>query len=321
MDNSPSASATARDAAGRFLPGQSGNPAGKRPGTRNRATLIREAFAEGEEMVVARAVIDKAKEGDAVSARFLLGLLCPRPRDRAITLDLPDGMSAGDTVAAFNTTLLAMAAGEITPDEALTITRMFDGRLQALRAWELERQMIWVRREHIPGDELFAPPDEEVEEDEAEVVADTRTEPSPPGRGQGEGSRNSPTGSSLCETGSPHPDPPELLSKGPEGEGIAPSEAGTISPAPESPAEHLHSACIAQAKEAETAAFQAAQRKLAQWSHVLAQQPGFSADAYLKAEVAATLQRKAALMRSSAALPGHNSRSPSALNGVGTVLR
>ncbi len=115
-------------------------------------------------MAVARAVIDKAKEGDAVSARFLLGLLCPRPRDRAITLDLPDGMSAGDTVAAFNTTLLAMAAGEITPDEALTITRMFDGRLQALRAWELERQMIWVRREHIPGDELFAPPDEEVEE-------------------------------------------------------------------------------------------------------------------------------------------------------------
>ena len=274
---------TPRDARGRFLPGQSGNPTGKRPGTRNRATLIREAFAEGEEMVVARAVIDKAKEGDAVSARFLLGLLCPRPRDRAITLDLPDGMSAGDTVAAFNTTLLAMAAGEITPDEALTITRMFDGRLQALRAWELERQMIWVRREHIPGDELFAPPDEEVEEDEAEVVADTRTEPSPPGRGQGEGSRNSPTGSSLCETGSPHPDPL------PEGEGIAPSEAGTISPAPESPAEHLHSACIAQAKEAETAAFQAAQRKLAQWSHVLASQPGFNADAYRKAEVAARL--------------------------------
>src|SRR5216684_3551706 len=110
MDNSSSASASARDAAGRFLPGQSGNPAGKRPGTRNRATLIREAFAEGEEMVVARAVIDKAK--------------------------------AGDAVAAFNATLLAMAAGEITPDEALTITRVFDGRLQALKAWEIERHMI-----------------------------------------------------------------------------------------------------------------------------------------------------------------------------------
>jgi hypothetical protein len=41
MDNPASTTASARDAAGRFLPGQSGNPAGKRPGTRNRATLIR----------------------------------------------------------------------------------------------------------------------------------------------------------------------------------------------------------------------------------------------------------------------------------------
>src|SRR5260221_9717873 len=176
MDNAASEAAVARDAAGRCLPAQSGSPAGKRPGTRNRATLIREAFAEGEEMVVARAVIDKAKEGDAVSARFLLGLLCPRPRGRAITLDLPDGMCAGDTVAAFNTTLLAMAAGEITPDEALTITRMFDGRLQALKAWELERHMIWVRREHIPGDELFVPQDEQdeagEEADEAQAEAE-----------------------------------------------------------------------------------------------------------------------------------------------------
>ncbi len=145
--------------------------------------------------------------------------------------------------------------------------------------------------------------------------------PSPSGRGSG---RGLPVSQRLLPVGllrEPSPCPPELLSKGPEGEGIAPSEAGTISPAPESSTKHLHSACIAQAKEAETAAFQAAQRKLAQWSHVLAQQPGFSAEAYLKAEVAATLQRKAALMRSSAALPGHNSRSPSALNGVGTVLR
>jgi len=76
-----------------------------------------------------------------------------------------------------------------------------------------------------------------------------------------------------------------------------------------------------QAKADETAAFGAAQRKLAQWSHVLVQQPGFNAEAWRRAEVAATLQRKAALMRSSAALPGHSSRSASALNGVGTVLR
>src|SRR6266404_5692210 len=196
MDNSASATASARDAGGRFLPGQSGNPAGKRPGTRNRATLIREAFDEGEEMVVARSVIDKAKSGDVVSARFLLGLLCPRPRGRAITLDLPADMSAGDTVAAFNTTLLAMAAGEITPDEALTITRVFDGRLKALKAWEIERDL--TRWQPIPGDEMFYAYGEEDCEGEDEQKseedgANALTEPSPSAPfdnrsgGQGEG--------------------------------------------------------------------------------------------------------------------------------------
>jgi hypothetical protein len=297
MDYSASATATARDAGGRFLPGQSGNPAGKRPGTRNRATIVREALDDGEEMAVARSVIDKAKSGDGVSARFLLGLLCPRPRGRAITLDLPYGMSAGDTVAAFNATLLAMAAGEITPDEALTITRVFDGRLQALKAWELERHMTWVRRETIPGDDLFAPDDQESGDEEGgeAMDADTQTEPSPAGPfdessgGHGKGACATGSFDSAGSSRDTHPNPPELLSEGPAGEGIASGEPTAISPASESQAEHLHSACIEQAQEAERAAFRAAQRKLFQWSHVLAQQPGFNADAYLKAEVAATL--------------------------------
>jgi hypothetical protein len=241
MDNAASATATARDAAGRFLPGQSGNPAGKRPGTRNRATLIREAFDDGEEMAVARSVIDKAKEGDAVSARFLLGLLCPRPRSRgrAITLTLPDGARAGDTVAAFNATLQAMAAGEITPDEALTITRMFDGRLQALKAWELERQMIWVRREHIPGDELFVPQDEEDEAGEEANEAEAEGVAAAPGPSTGAFSAAQDEGSSASSAtsaeDSPHPELPALAGKskdmGPEQNLVSPTD-------------HQHSACI-----------------------------------------------------------------------------
>ena len=47
----------ARDATGRFQPGVSGNPAGKRPGTRNRRTLLAEALREGEEAALARSII------------------------------------------------------------------------------------------------------------------------------------------------------------------------------------------------------------------------------------------------------------------------
>src|SRR5260221_4159080 len=150
-----------REANGRFMPGQSGIPtlseaslrltltavsskpreAGKRPGTRNRATLLRAALAEGEDVADARIVIDKALSGDAVAARFLLDGLTPRPRGRAIALDLPAGTGAGDVVAAFDATLQAMAAGEITPDEALTVTRVLDGKVKALKARQREQKL------------------------------------------------------------------------------------------------------------------------------------------------------------------------------------
>jgi hypothetical protein len=130
-----------RDANGRFVPGQSGNPAGKKRGTRNRATLLREALADGESARVARIVIDKALAGDAVAARFIVDRLPPRPRGRAIALDLPEGAGAGDVLAASNVTIAAMASGEITPDEALTVTRVLDGRLRALKAARREGAM------------------------------------------------------------------------------------------------------------------------------------------------------------------------------------
>jgi hypothetical protein len=384
MENSNLAMAAARDAGGRFLPGRSGNPAGKKPGTRNRATEIRAMLAEGEEMAVARTVIDKATSGDAVAARFLLGLLCPRPRPRgrAIALALPDGARAGDTVAAFNATLQAMAAGEITPDEAVTVTRMLDGRLEALNAFKLQRELTRYRGDFIRGDELFRPAEEQFREpgvveeagedegaDELEPspacgrgqgegsretdddcddskssssphpislpqagegmtaaetgpAVDTQTEPSPAcsqrgfatpdaaagtcgpresGRGQGEGSRGVVDRHDSMSSGGPHPNPlPQA------GEGMVVTDD-----------EDLHSACIELDVQAEAAARQAAQRKLAQWGYLIRTQPGFSEESFIAAEI----QRSAALKRSSASLPGHSSRSPSALNGVATVLR
>jgi hypothetical protein len=146
----------ARDANGRFLPGCSGNPAGKKLGTRNRATVLREALADGEDKKLARLVIDKALAGDAVTARFLLERLEPKPRGRPIELELPEGESAaGDVVAAFNSTLRAMAAGQITPAEAVDVSRFLEGRFRVLRAWQLEEKLTrWSGRLPVPGDEF-----------------------------------------------------------------------------------------------------------------------------------------------------------------------
>jgi hypothetical protein len=53
-----------RGPGGRFREGQSGNPAGRRPGSRNRASLVLDALADGEAEAVLQAMVRRAKEGD-----------------------------------------------------------------------------------------------------------------------------------------------------------------------------------------------------------------------------------------------------------------
>src|SRR5713226_6871271 len=131
--------ASVRDERGRFVPGQSGNPAGKVPGTRNRATLLRAALDSEDGPAMARVIIDKAIAGDVVTARFCLDRLEPRPRSRAIAIDLPEGRRVSDIVAAYDATVAAMMGGEITPDEAVQVTRVLDGRRRAIEAaWREE---------------------------------------------------------------------------------------------------------------------------------------------------------------------------------------
>jgi hypothetical protein len=218
---------TLRDRNGRFAAGCSGNPAGKRKGTRNRATLLAEALRDGEGEAVARIVIDKALAGDAVAARFCLTLLSPKPRGRAITLDLPEGCRPGDVVAAFNITLAAMAAGEITPDEALVITRVLDGRLRALKAWQLEEKLTSYGRT-IPGDEIMLAEEDALSlADVEESAPDTMMSPAPPPE-FAEDLRVTADLNSTCispESHQPSPSPP----LGGEGRG---EEAGAAFPLP-----------------------------------------------------------------------------------------
>jgi hypothetical protein len=135
MDGSGWVGAQAKqDRGGRFAPGVSGNPAGKRKGTRNRMTILAAALSLDESGEIARAVIDRALAGDHVAARFCLKLLVPKLRSRPIELDLPACNSVEDIVAAFDVTVAAMAAGEITPDEALTVSRVLNRRRRAIEA-------------------------------------------------------------------------------------------------------------------------------------------------------------------------------------------
>ncbi|MBI3514966.1 MAG: hypothetical protein HY060_13030 [Proteobacteria bacterium] len=123
MDDLDQAAPT-RGARGRWAPGRSGNPAGKKPGTPNRATRLRALLADGDDALAAQVLMDKVRAGDGVAARFVLDRLFPKPRDRDIDLALPPPEAGTTLVEMLDRVLWLMAAGEVNIDEASRMARL-----------------------------------------------------------------------------------------------------------------------------------------------------------------------------------------------------
>src|SRR5271165_416691 len=116
--------AAERDGRGRFAPGQSGNPLGRRPGSRNRATLLRERLEDGDDELAVRVLMDRVRAGDGVAARFIADRLFPKPREREIDLGLPPPEDGTPVEALLERALWLMARGELTIGEATRIGRL-----------------------------------------------------------------------------------------------------------------------------------------------------------------------------------------------------
>jgi hypothetical protein len=109
-----------------FAPGVSGNPSGRPPGARNRATLAVEALLEGEAEALTRKAIERALEGDGAALRLCLDRLAPPRRDRPTPFAMPVLKEAADARDAFAAILKAVAEGELTPTEAALLARLVE---------------------------------------------------------------------------------------------------------------------------------------------------------------------------------------------------
>jgi hypothetical protein len=125
----------------RFQPGQSGNPAGKRPGTRHRATMLAERLLDGEVEAMVRMVIEKAKQGDMVALRLCLDRIVPPRRDRPVNFTIPALKSAGDASKVMGAITTAVACGELTPAEAAELSRVIEAYVKAIETSEIERRL------------------------------------------------------------------------------------------------------------------------------------------------------------------------------------
>lgn len=128
-----------RNPDGTFAPGN--QLGGKTPGARHRVTRAVEALLEGQHEALTKKAIDKALEGDSVALRLCLDRIAPPRKDAPVSFDLPPVRSAADAVQASSALLDAVAAGDVTPDEAGRVMALLSAHKGLVETGDLERRI------------------------------------------------------------------------------------------------------------------------------------------------------------------------------------
>jgi hypothetical protein len=140
-----------------FQKGQSGNPAGRPRGSRNKTTVLMQNLLEGEAEAIARKAIEMAKAGDMAAIRVCMDRLASIRRKDPIAFELPPMDKARDTVAAVAAVVSAVAAGDLTTCEAAEVAKIIDVYVRALSTTAFEERLEKLERAANPSAQLTAP--------------------------------------------------------------------------------------------------------------------------------------------------------------------
>ena len=135
-------------AGGRSKKGQSGNPAGRRIGCRNKTTIAAAALLAGEAEALTRKAVELALVGDPAAMRLCVERILPPCRERTVKFVLPPIESAADIAPAMKAVTSALAGGVITPGEAATIAAVVDTFVRAIETSDFERRLQQVEADH-----------------------------------------------------------------------------------------------------------------------------------------------------------------------------
>ena len=133
-----------------FQKGQSGNPAGRPKGSRNKSLLAIEALMDGQAEAITKIVTEKALEGDIMAIRLVLDRIAPIRRERPVFFELPPLKTADDAVEAMSCIVGGVASGELTPTEANDLARIVDGFVKSLEACDLAKRIATIEQQLQP---------------------------------------------------------------------------------------------------------------------------------------------------------------------------
>jgi hypothetical protein len=108
---------------------------GRKPGSKNRTTLVAAALLEGEAEQLVRKAVELAKAGDRHMLKLLLGRILPR--ERLIAIDLPSIVEASDAVDALGSIAQAVSEGKVTATEGAALASLMNSYARAVDTADL----------------------------------------------------------------------------------------------------------------------------------------------------------------------------------------
>jgi hypothetical protein len=143
-DDDPNAGPNAgpkRTGAPPFVKGRSGNPRGKKPGTRHRKTLLLAAMSDDDRAAIVAKIIRQARRGCRASQKLIEDRIEPPRRGSPVKFPLPDIKTVADVVAAQAAITAAMARGRISPAEAVEVSAVVELARRAIETEQLENRI------------------------------------------------------------------------------------------------------------------------------------------------------------------------------------
>jgi Family of unknown function (DUF5681) len=127
-----------------FQKGESGNPAGRPRGSRNRATLLMESLLADDAEAIGRKAIEMAKQGDMAAIRLCMDRLSPPRKGEPVAFELPPLDKPADSVVAAATIVAAVAAGELTPSEGADLAKVIDVYVRAIETKAFDERLTKI---------------------------------------------------------------------------------------------------------------------------------------------------------------------------------
>jgi hypothetical protein len=115
-----------------FQRGESGNPAGRPRGSRNRTTILMRDLLAGRAEAIGQKLVELAENGDIAAIRICLDRLAPAGKDEPVDVGLPPIEKPADSVAAAQAIVAAVAAGDLTAAEAAGLAKVVDVYVRAV---------------------------------------------------------------------------------------------------------------------------------------------------------------------------------------------